>query len=110
VGLTPDFVAGVWMGFDRPRTITPLAFGGTLAAPIWAAFAASVYSVRPIPPAWQPPPGLVALRVRRSDGSPAPQDTTDATCTEYFLGGTEPAGRGAAERLLRRLRLALFGW
>jgi 1A family penicillin-binding protein len=110
VGLTPDFVAGVWMGFDRPRTITPLAFGGTLAAPIWAAFAASAYSVRPIPPAWQPPPGLVALRVRRSDGSPAPQDTTDATCTEYFLGGTEPAGRGAAERLLRRLRLALFGW
>jgi len=51
IGFTPDFVAGVWMGFDRPRTITPLAFGGTLAAPIWGAFAASVYAVRPIPPA-----------------------------------------------------------
>ena len=36
VGMTPDLVAGVWIGFDRPRTITPGAAGGSLAAPIWA--------------------------------------------------------------------------
>jgi len=31
VGMTPDIVAGVWLGFDTPKTITPGAAGGTLA-------------------------------------------------------------------------------
>ena len=35
MGMTPDLVAGVWLGFDRPKTITAGAVGGTLAAPIW---------------------------------------------------------------------------
>ncbi|MEK7668821.1 MAG: PBP1A family penicillin-binding protein [Gemmatimonadota bacterium] len=110
IGLTPDIVAGVWLGFDRPRTITPGAFGGTLAAPVWGAFAAAAYAGRPIPPAWQPPRGLVALRVRRSDGRYTPQDTTGGSYTEYFLEGTEPTGRGAVQRALARLRFGLFGW
>lgn len=39
VGVTPEFVAGLWIGFDRPRAILPdgSATGGRLAAPIWAA-------------------------------------------------------------------------
>jgi penicillin-binding protein 1A len=38
VGVTPDYVAGVWVGFDRPRAILPdgSATGGRVAAPIWA--------------------------------------------------------------------------
>jgi penicillin-binding protein 1A len=38
VGLTPDYVAGVWVGFDRPQAILPdgSATGGRVAAPIWA--------------------------------------------------------------------------
>ena len=35
IGMTPDIVAGVWLGFDTPKTITPGAAGGSLAAPIW---------------------------------------------------------------------------
>ena len=36
--MTPDYVAGVWVGFDRPRAILPngSATGGRVAAPIWA--------------------------------------------------------------------------
>ena len=36
VGMTPDIVAGVWLGFDQPKTITTNATGGSFAAPVWA--------------------------------------------------------------------------
>ena len=110
VGFTPDLVAAAWLGFDQPRTITAGAYGGTLAAPIWASFAATVYARRPIPRPWEPPPGLVAQRVRRSDGGFAPQDTSDSTFAEYFLDGTEPAGRRLLLRLLQRVRASLPVW
>jgi len=109
VGMTPDLVAGVWLGFDRPRTITAGAFGGTLAAPIWGLFAAEVYASRAVPAPWEPPRGLVTLRVRRSDGAYAPHDSTDASYSEYFLEGTEPAGPGAVLRLLRQVIRSVFG-
>ena len=35
IGLTPDLVAGVWLGFDKPTSITAGAAGGSLAAPVW---------------------------------------------------------------------------
>ena len=35
VGMTPEIVAGVWVGFDKPAPIAPGAAGGSLAAPIW---------------------------------------------------------------------------
>src|SRR6185503_20251669 len=40
VGFTPTLLAGVWLGFDKPRMIMPGAVGGTLAAPVWAAMMA----------------------------------------------------------------------
>jgi 1A family penicillin-binding protein len=104
VGYTPNLVAGVWMGFDQRQTITHGAFGGTLAAPIWNLYAKRAYERRAIPQAWPIPPGLVAARVRRRDGMLAPNDTTDATVTEYFLEGTEPTARAMAQRVLQRLQ------
>lgn len=35
VGYSPDHVAGVWIGFDRPVPIVSRASGGRLAAPVW---------------------------------------------------------------------------
>ena len=107
VGYTPNLVTGVWMGFDQRQTITRSAFGGTLAAPIWNLFAKSVYQRRPVPPAWQVPEGLVAVRVRRSDGALAPADTSGAAVTEYFVAGTEPTVGGIAQRIMRRLPLIM---
>ena len=105
VGYTPNLVTGVWLGFDQRQTITRSAFGGTLAAPIWNLYARSVYTWRPVPAAWPVPEGLVAVRVRRSDGALAPNDTTGAAVTEYFLAGTEPTIGGIAQRIMRRLPL-----
>src|SRR5678809_307407 len=44
VGMTPEIVAGVWLGFDKPKTITPGAAGGSLAAPIWGKMMARYYA------------------------------------------------------------------
>ena len=86
------------------------AIGGTLAAPIWAAFAARAYAHRAVPAPWQPPPGLVGLRVRRNDGVPVPADTTDASYVEWFRPGTEPTPQAIGARMLRHLRGWPAGW
>ncbi len=91
MGMTPDLVAGVWLGFDRPQTITPGAAGGTLAAPIWGAMMARYYAGRAAPAPWTPPPGLVTAELDRRTGQLA-DDTTpsEQRYTEYFIPGTEP--------------------
>ncbi len=43
VGCTPDFVAGVWVGFDVKKTLGDKMTGGKVAAPIWKDFMVSVY-------------------------------------------------------------------
>ncbi len=42
-GFTPNLLATVWFGFDRPQTITPRATGGGFAAPTWGRFMRTVY-------------------------------------------------------------------
>lgn len=101
VGMTPDLVAGVWLGFDSPRTITPGAGGGSLAAPIWGRMVqrAGVGRVG----AWNPPEGLVVADLVRETGDLANDATPPAQrYTEYFLPGTEPPVlRMDAMRILR---------
>jgi len=38
VGYTPRLVTGVWIGYDRPRSLGRDETGGRLAAPIWASY------------------------------------------------------------------------
>jgi 1A family penicillin-binding protein len=91
LGMTPDLVAGVWLGFDRPRTIAPGAAGGSLAAPIWGAMMARYYAGRPSPAAWTPPVGLITAELDRATGQLADASTPAAQrYTEYFIPGTEP--------------------
>jgi penicillin-binding protein 1A len=42
VGYTPRLVTGVWIGYDRPRSLGRDETGGRLAAPIWTAYMARV--------------------------------------------------------------------
>ena len=92
MGMTPDLVAGVWLGFDRPKTIAPGVAGGSLAAPIWGAMMAKYYANRPVATgAWTPPVGLVTAELDRSTGQLADSTTPpERRYTEYFLPGTEP--------------------
>ena len=91
MGLTPDLVAGVWVGFDIAKTIAFNAQGGTLAAPIWGSLMAKYYA-RQRAGAWPPPPdGIAYARTDRATGLLATANTPiDHQVLEYFLPGTEP--------------------
>ena len=41
VGFTPSVVAGVWVGFDQPRTIRGGGYASELAVPLWGRFMAA---------------------------------------------------------------------
>lgn len=91
VGLTPDLVAGVWLGFDRPRPILPGASGGGLAAPVWADLMNRAYRSRPAPAPWTPPANVVSVEIDEETGYLATSACPpEHTRIEYFLVATEP--------------------
>ncbi len=91
VGMTPDLVAGVWLGFDQPKTITPNASGGRMAAPIWAEMMKTTYSKRPQPGGWSPPADLVSVPIDTASGGTAVDNCpAENVRIEYFIPGTEP--------------------
>ena len=109
VGLTPDLVAGVWLGFDKPTSIAPGVGGGSLAAPVWGKMVARYYASKPDLVArsaeqWTPPVGVIYGDFDRATGQLATDQTpTDQRYTEYFVEGTEPPP-------LRADPWKLFGW
>jgi penicillin-binding protein 1A len=97
VGLTPDLVAGVWLGFDKPVSIAAGAGGGSLAAPVFGKMLARYYAAKPEiltsreAAQWTPPLGVIMGDVDRDTGLLATDQTpADRRYTEYFVEGTEP--------------------
>jgi penicillin-binding protein 2D len=91
VGMTPELVAGVWLGFDRPKTIASGAVGGGLAAPIWGQMIGRYYAGRSSSGWVAPPDGLVYAELDRDTGDLAtPMTSPEKRYTEYFVPGTEP--------------------
>ena len=101
VGVTPDIVAGVWLGFDKPRSIAEHGVaGGSLAAPVFAQMLAQAGYTHP-GSIWEAPSGLVTAELDRHTGKLADASTpAERRYTEYFLAGTEP---GALRVDARRL-------
>jgi len=90
MGVTPSLVAGVWLGFDKPKTIMPGAAGGTLAAPIWANMVAYYYGAGSAGE-WFAPADLSYAELDRATGQLSDSTTPpDGRYFEYFLPGTEP--------------------
>ena len=91
IGFTPELVASVWIGLDRPQRIKARSAGGRLAAPAWVAFMKEVYERRPAPDPWERPDGLINVAIDNVTGY-----RWTAFCPiqvrqfEWFLPGTEP--------------------
>jgi penicillin-binding protein 1A len=101
VGMTPELVTGVWLGFDKPAMIAPGAAGGTLAGPIAGRILAAAYAGKSAG-SWTPPPGLVPVELDRSTGQLATANTAPAQrYTEWFLLGTEPGAQAWPLSLFR---------
>jgi penicillin-binding protein 1A len=91
VGATPDVVAGVWLGFDRPQRILASASGGGLAAPVWGRVMTRYYERHTTPAAWNPPAELTSASIDRRTGMLATSACpVEDVATEYFIAGTAP--------------------
>ncbi len=91
IGYTPDLLAGVWMGFDRPQKIQANAQGGRLAAPAWTSFMTEVYQRRPHPPDWPRPEAIITRQIDDSTGLLRnPYCPVALVTNEYYIEGTEP--------------------
>jgi penicillin-binding protein 1A len=67
VGGSADLVGGLYLGYDRPRSLGGYAQGGTIAAPVFKQFALAAMKddvVKPFPLA----PGVRMVRIDRSSG------------------------------------------
>jgi 1A family penicillin-binding protein len=103
-GFTPNLLATVWFGMDRPQQIWPNATGAGAPAPVWGNFMRRVYygdpnalddelkePTLPVPEPWEIPDGLVTRLVDRTTGKLASQwCPQEEQILEMFLPGTEP--------------------
>jgi penicillin-binding protein 1A len=48
MGYTPSLVAGVWVGYDRPRSLGPEETGARVALPIWVTLMRTAFRNQPI--------------------------------------------------------------
>lgn len=91
VGYTADLLAGVWIGFDKPKKIMSDAQGGRLAAPAWTAFMTDVYRRRPAPPDWPRPLSIITREIDFTSGLlQTPYCPRNLVGSEVYIPGTEP--------------------
>lgn len=89
VGGTPDLVAGVFLGYDQPKSLGSYAAGGSLAAPIFKDFMQEVLKDKK-DVAFRVPEGVSFVRVNRETGKPATiMDNNFNVILEAFREGTE---------------------
>jgi penicillin-binding protein 1A len=95
VGGTPDIVAGVYMGYDQPRSMGGYAQGGRIAAPIFKQWAQTALKDQPKVP-FVAPAGIRWVRVDRASGKkvfgvfPTTEDAKSSVIWEAFQPQTEP--------------------
>ncbi|WP_460450083.1 penicillin-binding protein 1A [Alsobacter sp. SYSU BS001988] len=88
VGFSPDLAVGVFMGYDKPRSLGNSATAGQYAAPIFRDFMKLALADKPATP-FRVPPGIKLIRVSGGTGMRAgPGDS--GGFLEAFKPGTAP--------------------
>ncbi len=88
VGYTPNVLTGVWVGYDRPRSLGRGFTGGAVAAPIWAKFMARALEPRPVAD-FPRPEDVVTATIDPATGALA-TEACPRRVDEVYLPGTEP--------------------
>ncbi|HWT82536.1 MAG TPA: penicillin-binding transpeptidase domain-containing protein, partial [Candidatus Methylomirabilis sp.] len=85
VGYVPRLVAGVWAGYDQPRSLGSQESAGRLIAPVWAEFMRS--ALQDVPSETVPiPEGVFSASVNYRTGLLSERGDPEAI-TEYFVRG-----------------------
>ena len=95
VGGTPEIVAGVYLGYDQPRSLGGYAQGGRISAPIFKQWAQIALVDEPKVP-FVAPAGIRWVRIDRATGKrvygvfPTQEDPKASVIWEAFQPQTEP--------------------
>ena len=87
VGFSPDLAVGVYMGYDKPRSLGNSATAGQYAAPIFRDFMKLALADKPATP-FRVPPGIKLIRVSAATGMRA--GGGEGGLLEAFKPGTAP--------------------
>ncbi len=89
LGYTPEYIAGVWVGFDNEAPLGKTETGAVAASPIWLEFMKRVLANAPVRQ-FEPPEGVVFAKIDAETGLlPVPESRK--TIFECFKEGTVPA-------------------
>ena len=86
-GFTPNLAAGVYVGFDDPRTLGKGEQAAVVSAPIFRDFMLAALANAPATP-FRTPPGVQLYRVNPATG--LPPEPGEAAIWEPFKTGTNP--------------------
>ena len=89
VGFSPDLACGVYIGYDKPRSMGDSAQAAQYAAPIFGEFMKMALADKPATP-FRVPPGIKLIRVSLGSGLRA-GGSGEGTILEAFKPGTGPA-------------------
>lgn len=93
MGFTPSLVTGVWVGFDKERTLGKQEVGGRAAAPIWLYFMEKALRGTPAE-VFPVPEGIIFTKVERATGQPA-KAASQTAISECFIDDALPGEDGA---------------
>jgi penicillin-binding protein 1A len=93
IGFSPDLAAGVFVGFDNPRTLGKFEQGATVAAPIFRDFMKGALAEAP-PTPFRVAQGIELVTVNAITGLPTTTADPDAI-QEGYKAGTAPGEPGA---------------
>ena len=85
VGVTPDLVMAVFVGFDDPRTLGKHDLGGSVASPIFKQFVDTALKDEPRIP-FRVPAGIRFVRVNHKTGKPASPKDRDVVLEAFKIG------------------------
>jgi penicillin-binding protein 1A len=89
VGFSPDLVVGLYLGYDKPRTLGRAAQGGRIAAPVAKDFMKLALADKP-PTPFKVPPGIRLVRIDAKSGMRPNPGEGGRTILEAFKPGTAP--------------------
>ncbi|MCG6982207.1 MAG: penicillin-binding protein, partial [Deltaproteobacteria bacterium] len=88
IGFTPEYVSGVWVGFDDDRTLGKFETGSRAASPIWVTFTRDILENKPVN-VFAVPENVVFAKIDPKTGLLAKPGDENAVF-EAFKEGTAP--------------------